>query len=429
MKIVKQVSRIVLAITVSLGLVLASWACAKSTSSTSSTVTSTATSTATATGKVIKVGFAADFTGPAASSCGPITQAAFAYFDYVNAELGGINGNPVQVLWADDQYNVQQALDAYKRFAQQGILAFNECSSGGMAAVKPFLAQDKIPAFTISVDDSAVYPPGNTWMIGPTYSDMYAGLIKYVKDNWKGTTPPKLGFLTWDNPLGRGSQTPEAIAYAKSLGYQLVDPVYIPVAPTNVTSELLKLDAAGVNVIYSGVAGAAEAVILKNAQQLGLVGKIQFLGARPTIQPDLITGAGAAAAEGYMFSDVTDIYAPLVPGAVLYQRILQQYKGMAMVGNPGAYVDGLVMYTAIKRALDSGVPVSKLDGQAVIDKGLVGLSVPDGFGGLLPPIAIGNGQDRRATMSQKIFAVKGGQYVKLTDWVKCPDMAPAGFTR
>ncbi|MBI2869865.1 MAG: ABC transporter substrate-binding protein, partial [Chloroflexi bacterium] len=98
----------------------------------------TAAPTAPATaGKTLKVGITTPSTGPAAEKGAPMGHANLDAFEYINKELGGINGYQIEPIWLDSQYDSAKVVTNVRRFMDQGALLFATASSKeGTAAME-----------------------------------------------------------------------------------------------------------------------------------------------------------------------------------------------------------------------------------------------------------------------------------------------------
>ena len=89
-------------------------------------------------GKVLKVGIMTPSTGPAAEKGSPMGHANLDAFEYINTELGGIEGYKVEVIWLDSAYDSAKVATIINRFMDEGALIWGTASSKeGTATPKP----------------------------------------------------------------------------------------------------------------------------------------------------------------------------------------------------------------------------------------------------------------------------------------------------
>ena len=113
--------------------------------------------------------------------------------------------------------------------------------------------------------------PSATFSQPAPYVNQAGAFIDYFMAKiWKKKTKPKFSWLTWDHPAGRAPITPEVEAYIKSKGVEIVGAEFIPMVPTDMTPQLLRLKRKKVDVVYGCAYHNAYAVVLKDAKKLGL---------------------------------------------------------------------------------------------------------------------------------------------------------------
>ncbi|MQY72819.1 MAG: ABC transporter substrate-binding protein, partial [Dehalococcoidia bacterium] len=84
--------------------------------------------------KTIKVGITTPSTGPAAEKGSPMGHANLDAIKYVNEELGGIDGHPIEVVWLDNAYDASKVVTNVKRFMDEGCVLYATASSKMMSA-------------------------------------------------------------------------------------------------------------------------------------------------------------------------------------------------------------------------------------------------------------------------------------------------------
>ncbi len=84
-------------------------------------------------GQVLKVGMMTPTTGPAAEKGSPMGHANLDAMEYVNKELGGAGGYPIEVSWLDTGYDAAKVATIVKRFMDEKTLLFTTASSAEMS--------------------------------------------------------------------------------------------------------------------------------------------------------------------------------------------------------------------------------------------------------------------------------------------------------
>jgi branched-chain amino acid transport system substrate-binding protein len=93
----------------------------------------------------IRIGFQAGLSGPAAADGVTALKAAKLAVDQINAE-GGVEGRPLELVWADDQGELERAVLGASRLVGDGVKAVVSASFSGPArAAAPVLQRAKIP--------------------------------------------------------------------------------------------------------------------------------------------------------------------------------------------------------------------------------------------------------------------------------------------
>ncbi|MGP3958175.1 ABC transporter substrate-binding protein [Nonomuraea sp. 3N208] len=144
------------------------------------------------TDKSIKLGGIYPLSGPA-SAYGDIPKGIKAYFDYVNAEKGGIGGRKVEFVVRDDGYQPPKAVEEARRLVEQEqvFALFQTLGTPSTTATWDYTNQRKVPQVFVATGASkwgtdAAHP----WTIGwqPNYiseARVYAQYLKTEKPQAK----------------------------------------------------------------------------------------------------------------------------------------------------------------------------------------------------------------------------------------------------
>jgi len=112
----------------------------------------------------IRVGQTAGFTGAVASSVKEATDGAKLYFDAVNAR-GGVNGQKIELISLDDQFDPKLAVENAKKLIGQGVIClFLNRGTPHTQAIMPLLAEAKIPLVAPSTGAMVLHEPVNPWV-------------------------------------------------------------------------------------------------------------------------------------------------------------------------------------------------------------------------------------------------------------------------
>ncbi|RVX45566.1 amino acid/amide ABC transporter substrate-binding protein (HAAT family) [Nonomuraea polychroma] len=144
------------------------------------------------TDKSIKLGGIYPLSGPA-SAYGDIPKGIKAYFDYVNAEKGGIGGRKVEFVVRDDGYQPPKAVEEARRLVEQEqvFALFQTLGTPSTTATWDYTNQRKVPQIFVATGASKWgTDTAHPWTIGwqPNYiseARVYAQYLKMEKPEAK----------------------------------------------------------------------------------------------------------------------------------------------------------------------------------------------------------------------------------------------------
>lgn len=376
-----------------------------------------------------------DLSGPLAGITAPLING---FNDAVAAinENGGIRGAEIELVFQDTQSSIDNAVAAYDRFTSEddNVLVMFTYGSGDGEALASRFVEDQIPNLAAGLSAVAFYGPesGYTFGYAPIYPDQFALFLDYITANWDTVKPAgagdeiKLAYVSWPTAYGQGAYTPETIAYAESVGVEIVLTETIEPSPqADATTAILNAQAAGANVIYTNSLAFGPASILNAMGSLGL--RESFLFGANNWACDIATYAfvsdpalveGMTCAFPYLYwNDADNPGVQYVEGVFQANSRTQAERGVGYLLT-AAGVDLAV--TAIEKAIDT-VGFDALTGQAVYEA-LISLGETDVLDGIMRVDFSG---DNRSPHVAQIRQVQGGQFVMLQDWTATPDLRPA----
>ncbi len=361
----------------------------------------------------------ADYTGPIAGLNVPADMGLEDYIKEINAK-GGVEGITIKFIGIDTRYDVARAVSAYKRYRRTPrLLMVNSISTGIGKALARLIEKDK-RAQLVPGDGEFQAHLGRTFIWGPAYQDAFAAMMGWVMDDWKAkgkSGAPVVGYLSWDNPYGR-EPLRGGKEYAESRGIKVLPPEFFPPGTLKHDVYLTRLAEGGADYIYAGGVDPTPTNVIRDAYALGLTKRIQFLNGYwgPTA---LGIGIHADALEGTaivsFFQRGTDALMNKEPTELWkkYRGALDAYNEVYGMGMSWAmtYVAG------VKEALKE-VGYKKLNADEVY-KAYQRIT---GFerAGIQGPCAY-SPSSRRGSLEVKIYRVKGGKIMPITDWRKVPD--------
>ncbi|MBR0932130.1 ABC transporter substrate-binding protein [Bradyrhizobium jicamae] len=203
-----------------------------------------------ATDTEIKIGQTVPFSGPASAYAG-IGKTQAAYLKMIN-DQGGVNGRKLNLIQYDDAYSPPKAVEQVRKLVEgdEVLFTFQIIGTPSNAAVQKYLNARKVPQLLASTGASRFSDPANApWTIAfnPNYQSEGRIYAKYILANHPNA---KIGIFFQNDDLGRdyiaglksGLGDKAASMIVAEVSYELTDPT--------VDSQIVKLKAAGVDLLY-----------------------------------------------------------------------------------------------------------------------------------------------------------------------------------
>jgi branched-chain amino acid transport system substrate-binding protein len=238
----------------------------------------------------IKVGNLVDYTG-ATSSVGKINgPGKVDAFAWVNAN-GGINGKQIDVETIDYSYQTQRGIQAYKKWKDEGVVAIQGYGTNDTEAMVGFIAQDKIPYFSLSFSGHLTDPEGVSpkakegkakaapynFFGAASYSDGTRALVIWAAEDWKkkgGQGKPKYIHLGDNHPYPLAPKE-AGEKLAAELGFEVVPSIQYALAGGDFKAQCLALQASGANYAFMANTTGANVALLRSCATVGV--NVQFM--------------------------------------------------------------------------------------------------------------------------------------------------------
>ena len=367
----------------------------------------------------IVIGMQCDRTGPTQIVGTVICPGSHDYFALINSK-GGVEGHKLKVLEIDHEYKVPAAVESYERHKKEGAVSMWVYGTPQIYALAAKLTEDRIPGTSpgfgsAAAADGTRYP--YIFPIAATYWSQGTAAVHFVKQQLGGSLKgKKIAFIFYDNPAGR-----EPIEVLEDLatieGFQLR---MFAVPPPGVEMGAQVLDIAQrfrADFVIGHLFGGAPAVSIKEFKRVGYPLKkfVSFVWGAG--EANIEAAGGFAAAEGYY----TMHFAGVGPDYPVLNEIREMYKKQ---GKPAPKEMASTVY------YNRGVLIAALHVEAIRhalkakpDGKITGVDVKNGFeqisnftlGGLVPPLKV-TPTDHEGGGLVQIWQVKGGKFVKVTDW-------------
>jgi branched-chain amino acid transport system substrate-binding protein len=233
---------------------------------------------------------------PMSGPVGSLPEFGWGYIDgmnWVNGEGGGVNGKKITWYLEDFRYDATVEVANFNKYtaehSRDELLMATGYTTGGL---KPLIekvnVEEKIAWLDGSYSTEIFGGEGGPkkypyyYSLGATYGDQIKVLMKWIKDNHKANGKPRVGFVYSPTAWGRDG-TPEGIAYARKLGFDVVAEIEYPYTATDATNECMRLRKAKAQyVVYHGFSGATShtAIFFKTAKKI--IPNAQLMGTHYT---------------------------------------------------------------------------------------------------------------------------------------------------
>jgi len=364
--------------------------------------------------KDIKVGAVINLTGPASTWGQFHAKGQQDYFRYINEVKGGIAGNKIDLTVVDHAYKVPEALKYVKKFCtsdKMDMIATWDAGSGIMA--KPIIQKYKVPNINYSTYQGILKPPVAYAYLpyGSYIMDCYA-ILEYINAIHKGSAPPKVGLLTYNNAYGKSIHKASK-EYAAKHNIKIVAIEQFPPKTLDLNTELLRLKSKGAEYIFMQCLPSAIIMALQSADRVSY--DVPFFGTWTSTDPDffkrgkgLIRNRMHMQFPGCLPGDGT-------PGIELMEDLMKRYKTVKKFDCSywEGVVIGSIMARAFQRAHDK---LGKIDSQSV-NLALETFHNED-FGGLVPNITYTD-TDHGGSFTARVVKINEDQtYTPLTKfWI------------
>lgn len=384
-------------------------------------------------GQVLKVGMMTPTTGTAASKGSPMGHANLDAIEYINTELGGAAGYPIDVLWLDSSYDAAKVATITKRFMDEGMLMFTVASSTEMGWAQQLANRAGFPGLAAFTAPSLYRPPEHIYGQMPDYGDDWTAFTEYyLKNIWKGPGKPKMALHTLNNLTGYGARD-AAKAFADKLGIEIVAMEEHTTTTISEMESMTRIKAKNPDVLYiASTPTPPTAVIIKNARDLGMFPGITIGLGHAGITKALVDTAGTDAVEGVYGVFPTVNWGDNVPGMAKMTEYVRKLhpKDEGNMDYITSWAQSLIVAEILKTAVKN-VGYDKLakgnaDSWRLIEtQGIQKLKNYD-VGGL-HGVASYTAGDNRLSKSLRVFQIKKGAITPVSDWIETPTIKYEDF--
>ncbi|MGH9226187.1 MAG: ABC transporter substrate-binding protein [Acidimicrobiales bacterium] len=219
-------------------------------------------------GTTIRLGVLTPLQGPVAAVGRPLTTGGEVYFEWLNAERGGIAGKyKVELVIEDTGYNADTAIAKYQKVKDGVVLVEQALGTGIVKALLPQLDRDGVVASPASLDADWVRQP-HLLAVGAPYQVQFANAADwFVNGAGRGGTGARICFAGIASPYGDAGLAGLAFA-ARSLGLPIAATARYNSGDTSFTGAVTELRDARCDAVFmatfsgdtSRIVGEAEAL-------------------------------------------------------------------------------------------------------------------------------------------------------------------------
>jgi branched-chain amino acid transport system substrate-binding protein len=352
----------------------------------------------------IKVGAILAVTGPASFLGSPEAKTLEMMVADINAK-GGIGGKKVVLIIKDSGASSEKAISFAKQLIEEEkVLAIiGPSTSGETMAIKALAEESKTPLLSCAAAEVIVNPVAS-YVFKTPQKDSQAVIRIFQQMKKMGIS--KIGVLSSNTGFGKAGKD-QIEKLAAEHGIQIVVSEVYDSKATDLTAEVTKIKAANVQAIVNWSIEPAQAIVIKNARQLGLT--IPIFQSHGFGNIGYVKAAGVAA-EGVIFPAGRLLIADQLPASNPQKKVLVSYKSdyeakykedVSTFGGH-AYDAMLLLSDAVKKGGNDRAKVrAELEGL----KGVVGTA---GIFNMSPTDHNGLGLD-----AFEMLTVKDGRFVPL----------------
>ena len=373
--------------------------------------------------RVINIGLIGDYSGPYAPLVGVTRPGTVDAWQYINGELGGVNGVKVKPLLRDMSGKISLGLSMYNEvintkpkptFIDIYITPLSE-------ALRERYVEDNTVGFHAGAVVS-LYPKANAYAVYPLYPEQVGVVLNWIRKNWKKKRNPRVGIITWDTSYGRAILIDEFYKYLKKIGVDLVETQLFGIRDVDVMAQLMKLRSKKVDFLVTNTAAGGPLTIKKGCKGMGwnvpLINSAGSDWGTVNLSPGLFDGdilfmhtksfdekkdKSIKTVMKYYKRNKRTVKEKSIFYFIAWQNALIEHKVMTDIVNKYGW-KGLTTKN-IKRALN------RLKNFAPL-KGLTKITYSD---------------DRRTPRVGRVYTIKGTKIMPQTDFMQVPDMRPVKY--
>jgi len=366
------------------------------------------------------IGVLADMSGPYAPIVGSFRPGYIDAYKYINEEMGGIKGVPVEPLLRDNAGKVAVALAQYNELINRKPrpIFIDSAFSPVAEALRPRYVEDDMIGIHAG-NLVAVYPRANSYGYYPMYDETFGFSCKWFKSNWKEKRNPRIGILTWDTAFGRAMLTERFFEYIKTIGVDLAgEPQLFGIREVDVTTQLMKIRSWKPDILMSCITAGGCLAVRKGCKEMGW--DIPYLSngidkGTMNLNPPIFEGCYVPRPSLSWDEDDHPAMKFLMEQFNKYNRTKEDKAVFYMIAWQNAAVEHKVMTEVVEKHGWEGLTTKNL--KAAMNQ--VKDFLP--WGGLTKLTFTAK---RPLPRHEKMYQIKNGKILPITDWLEMPDFLP-----
>jgi branched-chain amino acid transport system substrate-binding protein len=258
-------------------------------------------------GQYLLIGNLVDFTGASGKSGQSYGQAIIDSSNWIN-ENGGINGQLIDLDTVETSYLVRRAINAYRKWQTQDILAIQGWGTQIGLALKDEISKDEIPYFSASYAAAFADPTGKAgrevapynFFYGPSYSDACRGLVQWAEADWNSRSSADNSAIRAPRFVHMGDNHPYADApkdacaeYARELGFEILKPIVFSLIPGDFSAQCALLKRRSADYVFLANQDKSVAALLEQCHAMDIT--VQYMANIWGFDESVMQSAGEAA--------------------------------------------------------------------------------------------------------------------------------------
>ncbi len=327
-------------------------------------------------------------------------------------EEGGINGKMIEYIMEDGTYTTDVAVGAFKRIMTRDnpLIMYGESTGLGKAVAPEIKERYKIlyssTSFSSELADAAANP--YVFVPGPTYSDMFGVLLKYIA---KEKPKAKVAFFYSDTEFGK-DPVPYGKEMCQKLGLDLVAEEVAKVGAVDIGTQVLDLKRKNTEyVIFQGFVTSPIPEVMKQAKDYGL--KAKFMGTFWSTDKILIEKLGPMADNYLGVMPYAFYWQDEVPIIKKIQAWNKKHHPDQAAYRPTSYMQGFFTGQVFVECMKQADKMGGVNTENLL-KALKGIKNAD-VGGMMPPITVVN---NKIPVGRVYKGDAAKTFVPVSDWIR-----------